>query len=160
MRKEQERVRWFHEAMAKLGARGDVGDMSNPGIRDRAAALLRARLLLEECTETMVSLVGPDETDRLLIQRIRELDEVVDTCGDPVAQADGLADTIVIALGTATAGGFIMEPIFNEVMAANERKIGPGARVRHDGKLLKPVDWRGPDIAAVLERQKAQYHGQ
>lgn len=154
MKHAQERVRRFHEAMAKLGARGDIGDTENPGIFDREAAMLRARMLLEECTETMVALVGHEWTERLILRRIRELEDVKDTCGDPVAQADGLADTVVIALGSATAGGFLMEPIFDEVMAANERKCGPGARVRADGKLLKPPGWRGPDVAGVLARHK------
>jgi predicted HAD superfamily Cof-like phosphohydrolase len=158
MREAQERVRRFHDAMAKLGARlsGAVGDPEYPGIVDPALARLRSNLLLEECTETMISLVGREETERMLIRCVRELDDVKDTCGDPVAQADGLADTIVIALGTSAAGGFIMAPIFNEVMDANDRKVGSGATVRHDGKLLKPADWRGPDIAAVLARQKEQ----
>lgn len=156
MREDQDRVRRFHEAMAKLGARlsGAVGDIACPGIHDPALARLRSTLLLEECTETMVSLVGREETERMLIRRVRELDDLKDTHGDPVAQADGLVDTVVIANGTAVAGGFIMEPLFHEVMDANDRKVGLGARVRHDGKLLKPADWRGPDIAAVLKRQK------
>jgi predicted HAD superfamily Cof-like phosphohydrolase len=156
MREAQERVRRFHEAMAKLGARGDIGDLANPGIDNREAACLRARLLLEECTETMVALIGDDATVTMMAQRMRVVEEM--GYGPPNSEdlADGLADVTVIVLGTAVAAGIDLESVFDEVMAANERKIGPGARVRHDGKLLKPVDWLGPDIARVLARQKEQ----
>lgn len=156
MRQAQDRVRRFHEAMARLGARGDVGDSANPGITDRDCAALRARMLLEECTETMVALVGHDETERLLIQRWREVEHGLHMGDKPTEDlADGLADVMVIVLGTAVAAGIDLEPVFNEVMDANDRKCGPGARVRADGKLLKPIDWRGPDVAGVLKRQHA-----
>jgi predicted HAD superfamily Cof-like phosphohydrolase len=155
MRQAQDRVRRFHEAMAKMGARGDIGDQENPGITDRACATLRARMLLEECTETMVALVGHDETERLLIQRWREVEIGLNTVDQSAEDlADGLADVMVIVLGTAVSAGIILAPVFDEVMDANDRKCGPGARVRADGKLLKPIDWRGPDVAGVLARQK------
>lgn len=68
--------------------------------------------------------------------------------------AQELADVCVVTLGTAVAAGIDLAPVFDEVMTANDRKVGPGARVREDGKLLKPEGWVGPDVAAVLERQK------
>lgn len=157
MRQAQDRVRHFHEAMAKMGARGDIGDPENPGITDRDSAMLRARMLLEECTETMVALVGHDETERMLIHRWREVEHGLNTvCQSAEDLADGLADVSVIVLGTAVAAGIDLAPVFHEVMDANDRKCGPGARVRADGKLLKPIDWRGPDVVGVLERQKGE----
>lgn len=153
MRDAQERVMRFVKAMGAMGARSDVGDPQNMGIHDRAAAVLKARMLLEECTETMIGLVGGDETERLMVRRMRDIDISAQPNTEEVA--DGCADIQVIVFGIAGAAGFHLAPVFDEVMSANERKIGPGASVRHDGKLLKPIDWVGPDIAGVLARQKA-----
>jgi predicted HAD superfamily Cof-like phosphohydrolase len=153
MRQAQDRVLRFHEAMSKLGARGDIGDPQNPGITNSQCATLRARMLLEECTETMVALLGRDMATNLMVRRVHEMEDLP-AGGSVEGVADGLADVMVIVLGTAVAAGIDLEPVFNEVMDANDRKCGPGARVRADGKLLKPIDWRGPDIAGVLARQK------
>jgi predicted HAD superfamily Cof-like phosphohydrolase len=153
MRRAQDRVRRFHEAMSKLGARGSVGDPQRPGCMDQAEAELRARMLLEECTETMVALLGRDMATNLMVRRVHEMEDLP-AGGSVEGVADGLADVMVIVLGTAVAAGIDLEPIFDEVMDANDRKCGPGARVRADGKLLKPIDWRGPDVAGVLARQK------
>jgi predicted HAD superfamily Cof-like phosphohydrolase len=155
IRQAQDRVQRFHEAMSKLGARGDIGDPQNPGITDSQCATLRARMLLEECTETMVALIGHEATERMMIRRMREVEIGLNTVDQSAEDlADGLADVMVIVLGTAVAAGIDLEPVFNEVMDANDSKCGLGARVRADGKLLKPIDWRGPDIAGVLARQK------
>jgi predicted HAD superfamily Cof-like phosphohydrolase len=144
----------FHEAMSKLGARGSVGDTQHPGCMDQAEAELRARMLLEECTETMAALLGRDMAMTMMVRRVHEMEDLP-AGGSVEGIADGLADVMVIVLGTAVTVGIDLEPVFNEVMDANDRKCGPGARVRADGKLLKPIDWRGPDVAGVLERQKA-----
>lgn len=160
MKEAQERVRRFHEAMAKLGARGDVGDFASPGLSDDAAEL-RARLLMEECVETCMALLhGNDKgvlemyDDAMHAWFMKRAGRGRLTDGIE-GVADGLADVIVIALGTAVAAGIALQPVFDEVMAANERKVEPSARIREDGKLLKPDGWIGPDVAAVLARQKA-----
>lgn len=66
------------------------------------------------------------------------------------------------ALGPALAGmvsaiGVILEawkiplrPFWNEVQAANMRKLGGG--VREDGKRMKPVGWKGPDHLPILSK--------
>jgi predicted HAD superfamily Cof-like phosphohydrolase len=122
---------------------------------DQAEAELRARMLLEECTETMAALLGRDMAMTMMVRRVHEMEDLP-AGGSVEGIADGLADVMVIVLGTAVTVGIDLEPVFNEVMDANDRKCGPGARVRADGKLLKPIDWRGPDVAGVLARQKGQ----
>lgn len=73
---------------------------------------------------------------------------------DAVEVADGLADVIVIAYGSLLAyfGKEKTDRILAEVARSNLDKIGPDGRLlrREDGKILKPEDWRGPDIAGVL----------
>lgn len=65
--------------------------------------------------------------------------------------ADGIADSIVVLLGTATTYGIDMRPIWNEVHRTNmEKKTGP---MREDGKRLKPEGWKPPNIGGLLAQQ-------
>lgn len=154
MKEAQERVRRFHEAMS---GRGDIGDLSNPGLTEEASAL-RARLLMEECVEACLALLGGC-TNELMDNYDRAVHAWIMKREQPsiAGIAQELADVCVIALGTAVAAGIDLAPVFDEVMSANERKVGPGARVREDGKLLKPDGWVGPDVEAVLQRQRKEY---
>jgi predicted HAD superfamily Cof-like phosphohydrolase len=154
MRQAQDRVRLFHEAMSKMGGRATLGDYDNPALPSPEECELRARLILEEATEAMVALIGDEPTIRLMVRRSRVIEEMGYPEPNIVNVAQELADIKVVTEGTADVCGIILAPVFNEVMDANDRKCGPGARVRADGKLLKPIDWRGPDIAGVLARQK------
>lgn len=82
-----------------------------------------------------------------------ELDETLQAmCRDDLpAIADGLADLIYVALGTAIAYGIDLRPVWSAVHAANMAKIG--GPTREDGKVLKPEGWQPPDIKGILERQ-------
>lgn len=72
--------------------------------------------------------------------------------GDRIGVADGLADLIYVAIGTALAYGIDLRPVWNEVHASNMRK--EGGFKRRDGKILKPVGWIGPDIERALTEGK------
>lgn len=102
---------------------------------------LRIKLMEEEVAETATAL--------------RE--------SDLVEIADGLADTIYIALGTAICYGIDLRPVFAEVHASNMRKvpwsleleaqlIAQGKKIPV-GKILKPIGWVGPQIAPILKEQ-------
>ena len=68
--------------------------------------------------------------------------------------ADGIADSIVVLLGTAVCYGIDMRPIWNEVHKTNMAK--KGGIIREDGKLLKPPGWIPPDIKRLLDLQRNQ----
>lgn len=76
---------------------------------------------------------------------------------DEVEMIDGLLDIIVIAWGTLLQRyGDQWTTLFaNEVARSNLDKVGPGMTRRPDGKVQKPADWRGPDIAGVLAAFKS-----
>jgi len=65
--------------------------------------------------------------------------------------ADGIADSIVVLIGTAIAFGIDLRPIWDEVHKTNMAKIGGGKR--KDGKVLKPLGWEGPKLKEILEEQ-------
>jgi predicted HAD superfamily Cof-like phosphohydrolase len=100
-----------------------------PQLADESRSALRQRLLEEECEETIAAMVH----------------------GNLVEVADGLADLIYVALGTALEYGIDLDPVFKEVHRSNMDKI-PG-NLREDGKILKPEGWQPPDIAGVLRDQ-------
>ena len=161
MREPQDRVRRFHEAMAQLGARGDVGDPRDIGAHfGDDAAELRARLIMEEAVEACIALTGSPKLTLDLFDAARDawsMKSGARVDATYAAIAHELADLLVVTLGTAVAAGIDLSPVFAEVMAANERKCAPGARVRADGKLLKPDGWVGPDIVGAL-RQASEQH--
>jgi len=90
---------------------------------------LRYDLILEEMCETL---------DALLAE-------------DIVAVADGIVDSITVLLGTASALGIDIQPIWDEVAKTNMAK--KGGPLRDDGKRLKPPGWLEPAIAALIEEQ-------
>lgn len=74
--------------------------------------------------------------------------------GDLAATADAIVDAIYVLIGTAVEFGIDLEPLMDEVHAANMRKEGGG--MRSDGKILKPKDWQPPRIAQLLLAQVAR----
>lgn len=71
-----------------------------------------------------------------------------------VEVADGLADIIVIAIGSMFQyfGPETTYKILDEVARSNLDKIGPDGQVirREDGKIQKPLEWEPPDILGLL----------
>lgn len=120
MNNMQKQVQEFHEAM-ELPVGIEVYTL------DSVRAELRANLISEEAGETC---------------------DALDT-GNMHGVVDGLCDLLYVAFGCAVEMGIDLEPFFNEVHAANMRKVG--GEVRADGKKLKPEGWVGPDIDRLLE---------
>ena len=88
---------------------------------------------------------------QLIAEEAEELLEAIEK-NDVVEGADGIADLIVVALGTASAYGIDMGQIWDEVMQTNMAKTeGPKDPVT--GKQLKPEGWQPPNIRNILEEQ-------
>jgi predicted HAD superfamily Cof-like phosphohydrolase len=100
-----------------------------PTIPDRETTVLRLLLIMEEVGELCAAL---GQNDLIKI-------------------ADGMADSIVVILGTAVSYGIDMEGIWEEVHRANMAKVGGGKS--EVGKSLKPPGWAPPRIKEELEMQ-------
>lgn len=88
----------------------------------------------------------------ILREEWRETDEAM-ARGDMIELADGLADIIYVAVGTALEFGIPLDRVWAEVHRSNMAKRDPATgmvRRREDGKVLKPEGWTPPDIAAAL----------
>jgi predicted HAD superfamily Cof-like phosphohydrolase len=73
---------------------------------------------------------------------------------DRVEQLDALLDVIVVTIGAIHSGGFDGESGWREVMATNLAKIDKETgkvRKREDGKVLKPLGWKPPELAQFVK---------
>jgi len=92
----------------------------------------------------------------LIKEEYKELRDAV-KAKDEVEILDALIDIMVVTVGTAHAMGYDAEGAWNEVMKTNFAKIDPETgtvRRREDGKILKPVGWKAPELAPFLTRSK------
>lgn len=121
-------------------------ELSNrkPQVPDMKTAELRFKLIAEESKETLDAL-----TEIML-----DMSENEPVRNDKLAEfADGLADLIWVAIGSAIHFGIDLPAVFQEVDRTNMAKFGPGSWVREDFKIMKPPSWTPPDIEGILASQ-------
>jgi predicted HAD superfamily Cof-like phosphohydrolase len=73
---------------------------------------------------------------------------------DRVEQLDALIDILVVTIGAIHSGGFDAEGAWKEVMNTNFAKIDKETglvRKREDGKVLKPLGWKSPELAQFIK---------
>lgn len=131
---------------------------SSPIMPDASIRELRAKLILEECLETVRDLgFAPminfgemngrrylSKEDIVLVQTGKET---------LVGIADGCADIAVVTTGTLSACGLSDVSIQECVDMNNLEKFGPGHSFRADGKLIKPPGHKPPDLDAIIKAQ-------
>ncbi len=67
--------------------------------------------------------------------------------------ADAIADDIYVLVGSALEYGIPLDKVWDEVQDSNMKKFPNGVAVFNDiGKLMKPADWKPPDVASAIER--------
>ena len=79
---------------------------------------------------------------------------------DRVEQLDALVDILVVTMGAIRAAGWNGEAAWKEVMATNFAKIDPSTgkvRKREDGKVLKPVGWRAPNLQQFVGKDGGEF---
>jgi len=88
----------------------------------------------------------------LIDEEYTELQDAIEA-NDTVEQLDALIDILVVTMGAIRAGGFDSEGAWREVMDTNFAKIDPDTgkvRKREDGKVLKPADWKAPELEKFI----------
>ena len=73
---------------------------------------------------------------------------------DRVEQLDALIDILVVTIGAIHSAGFDAEGAWKEVMKTNFAKVDYDTgkvRKREDGKVLKPVGWKPPELAQFIK---------
>ena len=139
---------------------GTMALSSNPPVRsgisgalDDVAAFHDACWIRERKPEDPAALIRRVSRHRLLREEYHETEDAM-MDGDVTEVADGLADIIYIALGSALVfyGRERFAKVWAEVQRSNMAKIIDGSVVRRkDGKVLKPAGWTPPDIEGALK---------
>jgi len=150
----QTRVQLFMERIPS-----QVNMPTKPTIPSLEVRILRARLMLEECLETIENGLGLSIwVDEDFIISMKDLTFHERITGAQIREpnlveiADGLADQEVVNLGTAIACGLNMQPFFDEVMNNNFLKLERGTIDKY-GKLIKSGDHPKPNIERILKEQ-------
>jgi predicted HAD superfamily Cof-like phosphohydrolase len=92
---------------------------------------------------------------KLIKEEVDELQTAVDQ-NDRVEQLDALIDIMVVTVGAVQSLGVDGEGAWKEVMSTNFAKIDSltgRVRKREDGKILKPVGWRPPELSKYINRE-------
>tara|TARA_B100002019_G_scaffold284462_1_gene292161 strand:+ start:101 stop:496 length:396 start_codon:yes stop_codon:yes gene_type:complete len=88
----------------------------------------------------------------LINEETRELVDAI-KANNKVEQLDALIDIIVVTVGAIHSMGADAEGAWTEVMSTNFAKIDNKTgkvNKRDDGKILKPNDWKGPELEQFL----------
>jgi predicted HAD superfamily Cof-like phosphohydrolase len=91
----------------------------------------------------------------LIEEEFKELKEAI-AAGDLVEQLDALEDILVVTIGALHSAGMNGEGGWKEVMKTNFAKIDKETgkvRKREDGKVLKPIGWKAPELAPFLKKE-------
>jgi dCMP deaminase len=102
--------------------------------------------------------LDPDQLQFRVRFMQEELDEFVacSTTGDLPGAADGIADLVYVALGTAVMMGIPMDDVWREVQRANMSKVRANgadderSTRKHSLDVVKPEGWRPPDVAGAI----------
>jgi predicted HAD superfamily Cof-like phosphohydrolase len=92
---------------------------------------------------------------KLIQEEVEELQTAVDN-NDRVEQLDALIDILVVTVGAVQSLGVDGEGAWKEVMSTNFAKIDSltgRVRKREDGKVLKPVGWRPPELSKYINEE-------
>lgn len=90
----------------------------------------------------------------LIEEEHSELKEAV-AADDMTEQLDALIDILVVTIGALHSMGADGEGAWKEVMKTNFAKIDKETgkvRKREDGKVLKPLGWKAPNLAPFLKK--------
>jgi predicted HAD superfamily Cof-like phosphohydrolase len=77
------------------------------------------------------------------------------SANDMEAELDALIDILVVTIGAIHSAGFDADGAWKEVMKTNFAKIDKKTgmvRKREDGKVLKPLGWKPPNLSKYLIR--------
>ena len=129
-----------------IGARQEVPP--GPTIPSSEVRLLRAKLIYEECMET-INALGVDHILGKFVDAGEEHYNALEVL-------DGACDVAVVTNGTLIACGLygVFPEALERVDLNNLSKIGPGAVWREDGKLLKPPGYVPVDLTDLIESVK------
>jgi len=112
---------------------------------------------MRACDQTVGTL--NEEQYKLYLKLMREEFEehnVAYANRNAVEELDALIDILVVTIGAIHSMGADAEGAWKEVMSTNFAKIDKETgkvRKREDGKVLKPMGWKSPELAQFLTKK-------
>lgn len=119
------------------------------------------KMMLDELCELGATVAEPHKVKMNMIKMIidsKDIPQIKDVSTSELIgeQGDALVDCYYYSLNAAAKRGVNLSKIFEVVHKANMDKKDPvsGKFIkREDGKIIKPVGWKAPDITKEIERQ-------
>jgi predicted HAD superfamily Cof-like phosphohydrolase len=112
---------------------------------------------MRACGQTVGSKFDKDQFNLYVSLIEEEANELADAIGahDQLETLDALVDILVVTIGAIHSMGADGEGAWKEVMNTNFAKIDKKTgkvRKREDGKVLKPVGWKAPELTQFVKR--------
>jgi predicted HAD superfamily Cof-like phosphohydrolase len=122
------------------------------------------RMIKSELWELAVTVSDNNDEALVLISSISDIDtnpnykKPTSETSLIAEQVDAFVDIYYYSLNALSKKGINMEPVFQEVHKANmNKRFGDGKfHRRDDGKIIKPEEWKEPDIDRVIEKMKRE----
>ena len=134
-----------------------------PTLMNKDQVLFITRMVISELDELVCTVTeNKQESQKVLEEALSTRDPCsnfkyeneVDRIG---AQGDAMVDAWYYMLNVAARHGMNLSSIFDVVHAANMAKkdsqTGKFIKRESDGKIMKPKDWKSPDITGEIQRQ-------
>jgi predicted HAD superfamily Cof-like phosphohydrolase len=111
---------------------------------------------MKACGQTVGGEFDKDQFNLYVSLIEEECNELADAirAHDQVETLDALVDILVVTIGAIHSMGADGEGAWKEVMNTNFAKIDKKTgkvRKREDGKVLKPVGWKAPELAQFIK---------
>jgi predicted HAD superfamily Cof-like phosphohydrolase len=104
-----------------------------------------------------LGLIKEEYNELLEAQGVNQnLDPIAYLPVDKVETLDALIDIMVVTVGALQSLGVDAEGAWKEVMSTNFAKIDSLTglvRKREDGKVLKPLGWRAPELSKYINQE-------
>jgi predicted HAD superfamily Cof-like phosphohydrolase len=122
-----------------------------------------SKMIIDELKELLATVQEPEEYNKFLKDTVDSTKDVVRdfskmTPEEIIAeQNDAFVDIYYYSLNCSAKHGVNLSTIFKLVHNANMSKRDPESGMfikREDGKIVKPPQWRSPDIVGEIKRQK------
>ena len=111
---------------------------------------------MKACGQTVGGEFNEDQFNLYVNLIEEEANELADAirAHDQLETLDALVDILVVTIGAIHSMGSDAEGAWKEVMSTNFAKIDKDTglvRKREDGKVLKPVGWKAPELAQFIK---------
>jgi predicted HAD superfamily Cof-like phosphohydrolase len=134
---------------------------NQPQLMSEDEVFFLIKMMLDEIMELGATVSEPHKVKFAMIKMItdsKDLPKITGVSKEELIgeQGDALVDSYYYSLNAAAKKGINISKIFEVVHKANMDKRDPVTGKflkREDGKIIKPVGWKEPDITGEIKRQ-------